>query len=363
MNLHEAVATWRSDRAEWERLGVVLPEVRGYVADEARHDYRIAMDAFQPTLVTDPNSAVPAMLTTMIDPDVFEILFAPSKATEIYDEVKRGSWVDETIMFPVVEAAGEVSSYGDFANNGHATVNTNWPQRQMYLFQIIKQYGEREMERAGLARINWVSELDKSAALQMAKFQNFSYFFGIQGLENYGILNSPGLSAALTPAPKAAGGTAWIVNGVINATPNEIYLDIESLFYQLVYQTAGLVALDSQLILAMSPGTEVALTATNNFNVNVGDLIKKNFPNITIVTAVQYGVRSTQNPQGVTGGNLVQMIAPSLEGQKTGFLAYNEKMRAHPIIRMMSSFKQKVSGGTWGAVIRMPAAVSSMLGV
>jgi hypothetical protein len=57
------------------------------------------------------------------------------------------------------------------------------------------------------------------------------------------------------------------------------------------------------------------------------------------------------------------MICESVEGQQTGFAAYNEKMRAHAIIKAMSSFKQKVSAGTWGTVIRQPFAIASMIGV
>jgi hypothetical protein len=113
----------------------------------------------------------------------------------------------------------------------------------------------------------------------------------------------------------------------------------------------------------MSPSSAVALTATNTFNVNVTDMLKKNFPNIRVETAVQYGQKSAANPQGVAAGNLVQLIAESIEGQDTGYCAFNEKMRSHPIIKALSSFKQKLTGGTWGAIIRMPVAFVSMLGV
>lgn len=362
MNYQEAVQTWRADRAQYERLGVSLPGVQHYTPAEWKSDINLAMDA-APTLFTDANSAIPALLTTMIDPDIFEILFSPNKGAQIFGEVKRGTWLDDTIFFPVVEATGEVSSYGDFNNNGRAGVNTNWPQRQNYLFQLIKEYGEREMERAGLAKINWVSAIDKAAAVTIDKFFNYSYFFGIAGLQNYGILNDPDLSAAIAPAPKAAGGTAWVLNGYINATANEIYADIEALYYRLVTQTGGLVDQETAMILAVGTNAAVGLTATNSFNVNVSDLLKKNFPNLTIVQAVQYNARTVANPQGVAAGNFVQLAATELEGQKTGFAAYSEKMRAHPIIRHMSSFRQKVSAGTWGAVLRMPAAVASMVGV
>jgi len=372
MNLQEAIAVWRADQAHLAERGIFLPDVIGYVPDGYGHNYQLAMDAAaeiqmatdaQPTLTTAPNSAVPFQLTNFIDPKVFKILFAPNNATKILGETKKGTWLDDTALFPVVEHTGEVSSYGDFSENGHAGANTNWPQRQSYLFQTIKEYGERELERAGLARINWISELDVAAATVMDKFQNLSYFFGIRGLENYGFLNDPNLGPSLTPALKAAGGVAWIKNGQIVATANEIYADFQAMFYQLVKQTGGLVDKQAQVVVAMDPATEVALTATNTFNVNVTDMLKKNFPNIRFETAVQYGVKSPANPQGVAGGNLVQMIAEGIEGQETGTCSFNEKMRSHAIIKGLSSFKQKLTGGTWGAVIRMPVAFVSMLGV
>jgi hypothetical protein len=117
------------------------------------------------------------------------------------------------------------------------------------------------------------------------------------------------------------------------------------------------------MVLAMSPQSSVALTATNTFNVNVSDLLKKNFPNLRIETAVQYAAKSASNPQGAPAGNTVQLLADALEGQDVGYCAFNEKMRAHAIVKGLSSFKQKMTGGTWGAIIRMPAGISQMVGV
>jgi hypothetical protein len=361
--LQEATAEFQNDLPNLELAGIMTGGfVKSYIPDNWKHNFQLAMDAV-PTLTTDPNSAVPAMLTTMIDPQVYRILFAPNKGAQILGEVKKGTWLDETAMFPVVEHTGEVSSYGDYAENGRAGANTNWPQRQSYLFQTIKEYGERELERAGLARINWVSEIDVAAATVLTKFANLAYFFGIAGLANYGLTNDPNLPAPISPAPKAAGGNKWVNNGVVVATANEIYADIQSLFLQVVTQSGGLIDQNSKMVLAMSPGSSIAMTATNSFNVNVADLLKKNFPNIRIETAVQYGALSPANPQGISGGNLVQLIAEDVEGQQTGYCAFNEKQRSHPIVRGLSSFKQKLTAGVWGAIIRQTFGISQMLGV
>lgn len=361
----EAQAAWNANKDALIRAGVSWEygaEPATFVPDEWRGNFDLAMDA-QPQLQTNPNSSVPAFLTTMIDPEVYEVLFAPNHGADILGEKRKGTWLDETAMFPTIEHTGEVSTYGDFNNNGVAGVNTNWPQRQAYLFQTIKEYGERELERAGLARINWVSEKDKAAATVLNKFLNFTYFFGVQGLQNYGLINDPDLQPSLTPAPKGYGGTKWVSGGVVLATANEIYTDIQSMFYQMQQQTNGVADQETKYVLALGPAVQIALTATNTFNVNVSDLLKKNFPNIRIENAVQYQAITTSNPQGVAGGNVVQLICEELEGQDTGYCSFNERMRAHPIIRGMSAFQQKVTSGSWGAVLRMPVAIVSMVGV
>jgi hypothetical protein len=38
-------------------------------------------------------------------------------------------------------------------------------------------------------------------------------------------------------------------------------------------------------------------------------------------------------------------------------------MRTHPIVKDLSSYKQKVTAGTWGAIIRFPLGIASMVGV
>lgn len=372
---HDAAAAWAIDRTEFEKRGIHIGNaVVGYMTPEMKANpvafdqallgigRGFAMDA-QTQLVTLPNSAVPAMFTTIVDPDIYQVLWAKNQAAEILGEVRKGTWIDQTAMFPVVEQTGEVSSYGDFNTNGRAGANMNWPQRQSYLYQTVCEYGELEIERAGLGRINWVSSVDGAAITVLDKFMNDTYFKGVFGLQNYGLLNDPNLSAALTPAPKAYGGTAWVVNGQVKATANEIFADIQSLFLQMVTQTAGLVDQNTVMTLPMSPESQLAMTATNSFNVNVSDLLKKNFPNLRIVNAVQYGALNATNPAGNAAGNLVQLIAGAVEGQETGYCAYNEKLRAHPIIRDMSSWKKKMTAGSWGAIIRFPAGIAQMLGV
>jgi hypothetical protein len=319
------------------------------LADAAR-SVLIAQDA-QPALITTSNAGIPAFLSTFIDPKMIEILVAPMKAADIVgEEIKKGDWTTKTGMFPVVESTGETSAYGDYSNNGVAGANTNFPQRQSFHYQVITQWGELELETAALARIDWANRVNIASVLTLNKFQNKSYFFGVSGLQNYGLLNDPNLGAPIAPTVETGGLVTWLSKDALG-----VLADIAAMFTQLQTQADGLVDLATPMTLAMSPAAEaIGLTKTNNFNVNVLDLIKKNYPNMTIKTAPEYATAS---------GQLVQLIANEIEGQRTVDVAFTEKLRAHPVKIELSSFKQKKSQGTWGAIIYRPFLIVGMLGV
>lgn len=333
-----------------QQFGIVLPpSVTDFTNPEFKHNINVAMDA-QPGLITTGNNGIPAYLTNIIDPEVIRILTTPNAAAEIYGEAQKGAWTDRTITFVVAESTGEVASYGDYSENGSSGVNVNFPQRQSYFYQIMSQYGDKEVEMAGLAKINYVSEIDIAAALLLNKYQNDTYFYGVAGLQNYGALNDPALPASISPITKVATGTAWD-----NATALEIFNDIIKLFTNLVTRVKGIqVDRSTPMTLVMSPSREAFLTKTNEYNVNVSDLLAKNFPNLKIKTAIQLTTQS---------GELMQMFVDKVEGKQTGFCAFPEKLRSHGFVRGSSSTRQKKSQGTWGMIWRYPGFVSSMLGI
>ena len=137
-----------------------------------------------------------------------------------------------------------------------------------------------------------------------------------------------------------------------------------ALVTQLVSQTNGVLNIKSPMTLALSPQSEIALTFTNSFGVNVEALLKKNYPAMEVKTAPQYGTQTTTNPQGYSAaGNFIQLIAKAVQRQTVAYAAYNEKLRAHKIVPDLSSWKQKQTSGTWGTVLRTPAGIASMIGI
>lgn len=307
----------------------------------------MAMDAPpQSSLVTVGNAGIPYFLANWLDPKLIQILVAPMMAAVIAGEAMKGDWLTETAMFITIEGAGETSAYGDYSESGSSNVNTNFPQRQNFLFQSFMQYGQREMGRAGLAKIDWAAKQQEANALILMKALNYMYFYGVANLENYGLLNDPTLLPPLTPT------YSWLTNS--NATANTIYQDIVRLFIQLQSQSYGTVRVDSPMVLALSNTNAVALKYITQYNTNsVEELLKQNFPNLRIETAPEYLTSS---------GQLVQLIAEEVDGQRTLEASFSVKMMAHNMVVNSSSWRQKRTSGGYGTIWYRPFLCSQMLG-
>ena len=342
-----------ADAAMREEWGIILFDAVDYLTPELRRDYSLAMDA-QPTLVTNPSAGIPSWFTQYVDPDVIEVLQTPNMGAQILGEVRKGTWETQTAWFPMSENTGEVSNYGDFNKNGRSDVNTQWESRQSILFQTFIEYGDLEVARAGLARLNLVAMKQKAAAKTLDKFLDYIYHFGVAGLENYGILTDPALSASLTPTTKAYGGVKWVNNGQVVAQAAEVYADFQQLYNELTATTYGYVDMNTRFKLVSPNSVNSALTATNQFGITVRNFIKESFPNVEYVSDPRYAT---------TAGNVVQLIAMEFDGHQTGYCAFNEKMRQHRVVPDDSSFRQKTTSGSFGAIIPYPLGIASLIGV
>jgi len=329
--------------------------------DAMRRDYRVALDAFphlkmaidaQPGLVTSPNAGALLSALSIVDPQVVRVLFTPMKAAQIMGgEAQKGSWIDQIAYFPMAESTGQVASYGDFSNNGSIDVNAQWNYRQPYSWQAFKRYGEQQLDRWGAAGLNYAAELDNALAFKFNKVSNKSYFYGITGLVNYGLLNDPSLSSAISPGTKAdtSQGVTWL-----KATAIEIYNDFKALYTALNVQTGYNLEMDAPITLAMSSNREPQLAVTNDFGLTAKEMIQKSFPNLKFEVAPEYSTQS---------GEFMQLMVTDYEGVKTAYPAYTEKMRAHALVIGSSDWSQKNSAGTWGTIIRRPIMIKGMLGI
>lgn len=310
---------------------------------------KAAQDA---ALVTAPNNGVPGELTTFFDPDVIKILTAIRAARELTGgrEVLKGNAATTTAKFAVVEYAGHTEPYDDFADGGAVTINANWVARDNYLYQTTQVTGDLAQRRSAAAKINLSAEMQQAAAEIIDVDANRFYFYGVAGLRNYGVLNDPGLRPSISPAPTGTGNSPlWA-----NKTQQQIYNDVLLLYQALVGQMGGRVKSTDPLILAMSPAINVMLGKINDLGQSVLKSLRDYFTSLTIVVAPEYDT---------TGGELMQMIMPKVEGRDTIALCPSEKMYSFAPLKIHSRVEQKFRAGTFGAVIVRPAAIASMLGM
>lgn len=325
-------------------------------ADHGIHFHRdvknLAMDA-DPQPQMHANGGIPGIVSTFIDPTIVNTLFTPNRAIDIIGrEEKKGAWAQESFMIQRVEQTGDTVAYDDYSNDGAVQVTSNWEPRDAYRFQTMVTYGELEQERYGLAMLPYAAEKQRAAVNVINQDANKFYFYGVAGLKNYGLLNDPALPAPIAPLT-VGGKVKWSDKAVVDK-----YNDILALYQQLVDQTNGIVGdgvdMSSRLVLAMSNTLSVNLKSSNEiFATSLEDMLKKAFPNMRIETAPQYNTDA---------GELIQLFVEEAQGQSFGFGAYSEKLRTHPLVTDVSSYRQKYSASTYGAVITAPMFIVQMLG-
>lgn len=308
----------------------------------------LAQDA---AMQTSPNIAVPAVLTSYIDTAVTNVLFDPRNATKLAREVKAGSWTTSTYIFRVAEGLGYIAPYGDFSPNGRSDVNYNFPRREQAKFQTVIEYGDFEEELLAEAKINYIADKQRAAALTVSIASNYFYLYGVKGMEVYGYLNDPNLNAAIAASPTGTGGgIKWSTKDTL-----AIYNDILTLFAELVNQNKNITA-NYKIKLALSPSCNVELGKATQYNISVMDMLNKYFVGgIEIIVLPEL--------EESNGDSQMIMSVEEIDGEQVAEAAFGEKFRVFPLVREMSGQKQKIAFSTYGSIIKQPSGIAVMTGI
>lgn len=339
-----------------DKWGIHMPGIK-YYSNE-----RIAMDAYQEySAVTEPNAGVPSILNTMVDPEVIRSLITPVKSEEIYGVVKKGDVRSRTIMFPVAENSGIVAPYGDFSQSGMGHVNVKWINRQSFYYESWAKTGDLETAVMGLANIQLANEARLGAATALNKMCNQMNLWGVSGLQLYGALNDPNLPTPIQPTAKANPvGSGTVTKWTDTSDPVAIYGDFTACYSDLVERLMGLIDNDTPIITVIPSERAPVLKYINSYGLTLEDMLKKGYPNMTIKTLPEAGVK-------MSGGNatttLMQMFVPVLDGVQTVSTAFTEKLIMHRLETYSSYMQQKMSQGGWGTIWKRPQACAMMVGI
>jgi hypothetical protein len=301
--------------------------------------------------VLDPNATVPAYMRTYANPRIIEVLTAERAYRKIAPEVKNGDFTTAFTQFRSIEFTGDTTPYGDYDGNGVSGVNTAFPVREQYRFQTTIKVGDLEQKMNAEAKIDLFAEKQKSAAINIDIAFNKYALYGVAGKAVYGLLNDPSLNAAITPIVVNSTQTKWE-----DKTANQEMNDLNKLVASLYTQAAGHIDDSTRTKLLVSPATLAAMNKLNDYGVSVKKMIADTYPNMTIVVVPELYNATLETSTMV-------LLADEILGQPTVEFGYADKYYAHEIVRDLSSWKQKVSAGTYGAIVQLPFAIGSMTGI
>ena len=342
--------------------GLFAPSAKGFmpytvVNGQIKTDYvkasrRLAQDA---ALSTAPNIGAPAVLYTYLDPRIIEVLFSVKAASKFFAPTLIGKFTDEYANFMVEEIAGQVSPYSDYGDGTASDANYNFPSRQNFRYQTTIKYGDLETAKMSEAKVQLAARKQYAAAEIIARAENRFQLYGVKGLQSYGMLNDPNLPTPISPISVSDKST-WADKASANPSEvaNIVFNDVNKLWAELTANNGGHLDVNSPIVLGVSNKMISYLTTPNQFGKTAKVMLQENYPNIVIEQLPELSTAS---------GEMLYMVVPNLLGDETGFTAFSAKAVFGRLVPETTSYKQKVSAGTWGCVIRRPSLVATMLGV
>lgn len=323
-----------------------------YVIDEADMSTLMAMDA----TFNDASNGVPQALLNVWTNKVVEQITQRFAFTEIATPFQQGDFATPSMTIPTVAMSGAVADYGDFSGQGQSNTNANWERRDVYQGQTWVEYGDLAVARWSGAKLDYISQIRRAGIHIINQTINQIGFFGknvgVANIQTYGLLTDPALNPVITAALNAAGTSRlWV-----NKTPVEITADILAMFNDIVAHASNNVWLtaDMPMTLALRPQEQTYLASVNQFGLTGLEWVKKTFPRLKIVTAIQYQVGD-----GLSG-NKAQLILDEVNGQKVVQHGFSYQFQAHRLEAYSTYQRQKFSFGDAGAVIFLPLGISTI---
>ena len=89
-------------------------------------------------------------------------------------------------------------------------------------------------------------------------------------------------------------------------------------------------------------------------------MIQSTYPNLSIVYAPEYKSLGTSSPLALGG---FQLIAPQALREGSVWDLFTYKYRSHGTVRLNSGWREKISSGSGGAGVGLPAGVVTVTGL
>lgn len=325
-----------------------------FVAND-RQQAKMALDSAEFSI---PSNGVPSYLTTIWNQKPIKQILKTTPLRALTKDWQQGEFGTTDIKIPTVSFAGQDEIYTDLGGDGDSSVNYNWVPRQTITLQRTLKYGDMTQAQMALAKIEYVANLREGVASLINININNIGFLGYAGVQVYGLLNDPSLNATIAAPNGVSGSALWS-----KKTYNELYADVQSMFASIQAGGNGNIEVTAKCTLGVAPAVYTYLVNTiNALGTNtLFEMLQKAFPQMTIVQVPNY--QGTGDPIGSTLPNKAQLIFDEVNGQPVAYNIFSNLYNSHGVVRLLSSFAEKVSYTVSGAFIALPFAVATISGI
>jgi hypothetical protein len=299
-----------------------------------------------------PSSGVPNVLTTVWTTKFFKQIYQSTPFREMTTPDQQGMFGTTDVRYPLTAGSGVSKLYSDHSGLGDSSMNLNYIQRQTVTLERTLTYGDMQTAVMGMAKVDYVGTTREYMATLITLDQNNIGFRGYNGLRVFGLLNDPTLNAVLP-----AGAGQWMVSGTYATVISDIITTVQSV------QTlgAGQVDTDQEFIIGLPPCVFGALLYQNSFGMNVRQYIESVYPKCRFIQVQNY--TGTGTPLGSVAPNFMQVIFKEIAGQETALGVFTTLYNSHGVVRMLSSYNEKISYVVSGTVLTMPVGIATMSGI
>jgi hypothetical protein len=298
------------------------------------------------------SSGVPNVLTAVWTTRFFKQIYQSTPFRELTTADQQGTFGTTNVKYPLIQGSGVSKLYADHSGLGDSSINLNYLTQQTVTLQRTLTYGDMQTAVMGMAKVDYVAWLREYVATLITLDQNNIGFNGFAGMQCYGLLNNPGLNPVLV-----AGSGQWITSGTYASVVSDIITTVQSI------QTlgAGQVDTDDEFIIGLPPCVFGALLYQNSFGMSVKAYIEGVYPKCKFIQVQNY--TGTGTPLGSVAPNYMQVIFKQIAGQDTALGVFSSLYNSHGVVRLLSSYNEKVSYVLGGTVLPMPIGVATLSGI
>ncbi len=333
------------------------------IAKNSAHAFAI-MKQFNDDAYSITSQGTPQYLTTIWTNKVFEVITRAKVFEQVSHPFQQGMFGITNIKIMTLSGASNPALYSDYGVQGDSSINVNWIDRQVVNFERMLIYGDLQVAQMSMGKVDYVGRQRTLMLEQIKLHQDAIGFFGYsENMQLFGLLNDPSLNPTLTAgikagAPAGSASTLWLY-----ATFFELIADIQSLYGAIVARAGGHLGTDEKCYLLIPPAVFVNLMTTTAplGNIPFEQWLKLVFPNMQIIQAPL--LQGTGTPIGSVVPNQCVLIFDNIEGQECLLNAFVTLYNSHGVVRLASSYQEKISYVLGGAIISNAIGIQIMQGI